>query len=527
MAMTHLPPKPLGSPPASTMAGSGARSVAPLPSRRAVLGLSLAAAPLGLLGCGGRASPRGGAASGAGSGAPVAAPSAPLSTVVLDGVPHVRQRPDFCGEADVEMVLRALGQRHTQDDVFALTGLSPELGRGAYTKELKLAVERLGFEPGAVWHPVPRDPDGRASRAALDAALAALHHDLAQGVPSIVCTRFDESKGASEHFRLVIGYDAERDEVVYHDPALDQGARLRMPRARFYEAWPLYYEPSRATLVRFSMRTRGTPPPPVRPAGFSPADYAQAVMAVREKLAPGQSVVIEPPFVVAGDGDEARVRARAEGTVRFAVSRLKKAFFDKDPTRILTIWLFEGAASYRRHAVRLFREEPSTPYGYYSSTHGALVMDISTGGGTLVHEIVHPFVEANVPNCPAWLNEGLGSLFEQSADRGGEIVGLTNWRLAGLQRAIKAKALPRFEALMRTTSHAFYEDDPGTHYAQARYLMYYLQEQGLLKKYYRGYLADRLTDETGVTTLRAVLGERDLVAFQTRWERWALTLRYP
>ena len=35
-------------------------------------------------------------------------------------------------------------------------------------------------------------------------------------------------------------------------------------------------------------------------------------------------------------------------------------------------------------------------------------MNISTGGGTLVHEIVHPFIEANFPACPPWLNEGLG-----------------------------------------------------------------------------------------------------------------------
>ena len=46
-------------------------------------------------------------------------------------------------------------------------------------------------------------------------------------------------------------------------------------------------------------------------------------------------------------------------------------------------------------------------------------MNIATGGGTLVHEIVHPFVEANFPGCPTWFNEGLGSLYEQSAERKG------------------------------------------------------------------------------------------------------------
>ena len=31
--------------------------------------------------------------------------------------------------------------------------------------------------------------------------------------------------------------------------------------------------------------------------------------------------------------------------------------------------------------------------------------------------MVHPFVEANFPDCPAWFNEGLGSLYEQCAER--------------------------------------------------------------------------------------------------------------
>ncbi len=66
-------------------------------------------------------------------------------------------------------------------------------------------------------------------------------------------------------------------------------------------------------------------------------------------------------------------------------------------------------------------------------------MDISTGGGTLVHEIVHPFIEANFPNCPPWLNEGLGSLYEQSGEVQGRIHGFTNWRLHGLQADIKAR----------------------------------------------------------------------------------------
>ena len=40
-------------------------------------------------------------------------------------------------------------------------------------------------------------------------------------------------------------------------------------------------------------------------------------------------------------------------------------------------------------------------------------MNIGPGPGTLSHELVHPYMEANFPNVPAWFNEGLASLYEQ------------------------------------------------------------------------------------------------------------------
>jgi hypothetical protein len=155
------------------------------------------------------------------------------------------------------------------------------------------------------------------------------------------------------------------------------------------------------------------------------------------------------------------------------------------------------------------------------------VMNIATGGGTLVHEIVHPFVRANFPACPAWFNEGLGSLYEQCGERGGRMVGFTNWRLAGLQEAIAAGELQFFETMMETSDRAFYERDPGTNYAQARYLCYYLQEKGLLRTFYRRFTAAQADDPRGVATLKAVLGVRDLAAFQTKWEAWVMKLSFP
>ena len=229
------------------------------------------------------------------------------------------------------------------------------------------------------------------------------------------------------------------------------------------------------------------------------------------------SFVIQRPFVVIGDESKSEVEGRAEGTVKWAVDRLKQDFFLNDPKEILNIWLFKDAASYEKHALLLFGDKPSTPYGYYSSANKALIMNIETGGGTLVHEIVHPFMEANFPDCPPWLNEGLGSLYEQCGDVNGHIHGFTNWRLPGLQQAIRSKQVPSFSDLTALDATAFYNEDRGVNYAEARYLCYYLQQEGLLVKFYQEFHARQKEDPTGYKTLQKTLAENDMGAFKTKW----------
>jgi len=277
---------------------------------------------------------------------------------------------------------------------------------------------------------------------------------------------------------------------------------------------------------------RASPAPAAPAAGtFTSAQYAAHIERLRERLRGRKlghlNIRIEDPFVVAGDGTPEELE-RSARTVRWAADKLEQSFFAKRPAKILDVFLFQTAESYEAGVRVLTGSEPGTPYGFYSSAQGGLFMNISTGGGTLVHEIVHPYVEADFPSAPPWLNEGLGSLFEQSAERGGEIVGLTNWRLAGLQRTIARGGLPSFRALTALDTTAFYDDDGGTHYAQSRYLLYYLQEKGLLRGFYRAFRDGRAKDPTGYATLVKSLGERDMDMddFQRRWERYVTALRF-
>jgi hypothetical protein len=267
---------------------------------------------------------------------------------------------------------------------------------------------------------------------------------------------------------------------------------------------------------------------PGRTPSFTDAEYTAHRRALTTKLAKhGLShlnIRVEDPFVVVGDGTVEQLE-RTSRTVRWAADKLEQDFFTKRPAKILDIYLFQTAASYEQGVEALTGEAPTTPYGFYSPTQGAMFMNIATGGGTLVHEIVHPYVEADFPAAPTWLNEGLGSLFEQSSERDGHIIGLTNWRLAGIQQAIRRRGVPALKELTAMTQKQFY--DSASSYGHARYLMYYLQEHGLLRRFYAAFRAARAKDPTGYATLVDVLRVSDVPAFQRTWESYVGALTFP
>lgn len=241
----------------------------------------------------------------------------------------------------------------------------------------------------------------------------------------------------------------------------------------------------------------------------------------------GFTVVAVPPFVVIGDESPDAVARRA-GVVRWALDRLRARLFDRAPAGPIEVWLFRDRDSYRRHARERFGvDEPPTPYGWYDASRRALIMNIATGDGTLVHELVHPLVEANAPGCPAWIDEGLGTLFEQCADRDGRIVGLVNWRLAGLRATIRRDALPSVERLATMPDADFRAATAGDPYAQSRHVMLWLQEHGRLGAFWRGWLATRDADPRGTAALRAAVGADDLDAWERQWRSWVLALPEP
>jgi hypothetical protein len=254
--------------------------------------------------------------------------------------------------------------------------------------------------------------------------------------------------------------------------------------------------------------------------------FDEHVTKLKKQVPEGFTLIIQPPFVVLGDESQEVVQRHSVQTVKWAVDKLKQDYFPRDPDEIIDIWLFRDGDSYTNHARSLFHETPTSRFGYYSEAHQALIMNIGTGGGTLVHEIVHPFMRANFPACPPWFNEGLASLYEASNEKNGHIHGSINWRLKGLEKAIREGKTVSFQKLTSMTATEFYGGETySQHYAQARYLCYYLQEKGLLLKFFHQFVAAAKDDPTGFATLKRVLGEKDMESFRKKWEAFVLGIR--
>lgn len=440
---------------------------------------------------------------------------------VLIETPHVEQRPDFCGEACAEMGLARLGLHVTQDQIFTLSGVDPMKGRGLVTDELARTLTALGFDVGRVWNRI----DPKNATAELEQQWRALHADLMAGIPSIICGWSSFGPNRSEHMRLVVGYDAKTDEVLFQEPAQASATLGRLKRNDFMSLWTFKPSPTRWNLIRMALRRR--PDAPVTPLAkdTSAADLAQHIYALKEKAPKGLTYVGTGAFVVIGDEPPDTVKKRAREQVQWTTDLLKKDFFDADPDRLTDVWVFKDKSSYEKNAKALFGETPETPYGFYLPSRDAMVMNIKPGYGTLVHELVHPYVAKNCPTCPAWFNEGLASLFERPREKDGHLIGLPNWRLPALKAALREGTVPSFEKLMATTETQFYEDDRGTNYAQARYLCYWLQEHGLLVKFVRGIQARGKDDPTGYGVLKALVGP-DLEKFEAQWRRDTLALSY-
>ncbi|MBE7482405.1 MAG: hypothetical protein HS104_20790 [Polyangiaceae bacterium] len=263
------------------------------------------------------------------------------------------------------------------------------------------------------------------------------------------------------------------------------------------------------------------PGPAARPHTW--AELESRRLEVVELGQPGFSTKIVPPFILVGDAPPPLFEQDAK-VVAWAVRRLKADFFPHDPDPILAIWMFDGSMSYERNVSALWGGAPPSPYGYYSPCQEALVVNASLGNGTLVHELVHAFMDANFPAAPSWYNEGLASLFERPVEANGRIRGTVNTRLGPLKDGWRTGRAPALGALLRSARSDFDGERRAEHYAAARYLLYWLQESERLLAFHARFAATASSDPTGEGALLFVTGERSLGRVAERWRSFVAAL---
>ena len=234
------------------------------------------------------------------------------------------------------------------------------------------------------------------------------------------------------------------------------------------------------------------------------------------------TTLVSPPFVLAGDGGEARLKQYRDQTILAAAKALHATYFDAQPTEPIVIFLFESEEPYRRLAKKWF-DEDNVPHFGFCRNDGVMLMNISTGGGTLVHELVHALIKPEFPNVPTWFNEGLASLYEQCDLSGRKIRGLKNWRLPALKQAIRDNKLRSIRDLV-ADEHFYNTALTGLNYAQARYLLMYLQQNNQLQPFYKSFRAAVKDDPTGIKTLEAQIAPKSLEDFEHEWRAWVLSL---
>lgn len=268
-----------------------------------------------------------------------------------------------------------------------------------------------------------------------------------------------------------------------------------------------------------------------RPDERLAAACRQTAQELAPRLGRGCGVIVRPPFVVAGNLAERGLDGWHRRTIGPAAGAMAASYFSIPPDQPITVLLFKGEESYNHFARELFGDEGVSVYGYYKPHVRTLVMNIDTGGGTLVHELTHALIDFDFPDVADWFNEGLASLHEQCRFRPDEsgIDGLENWRLPGLKQAIRRKRLSSLEALV--AGDDFRGGDVGLNYAQARYFCLFMQRadnprgQDVLGEFYRLFRETQQVDPSGAAALRRVFADQSWAELDQAFRQWVLKLK--
>jgi hypothetical protein len=128
--------------------------------------------------------------------------------------------------------------------------------------------------------------------------------------------------------------------------------------------------------------------------------------------------------------------------------------------------------------------------GFYRPDARVAAVNLTRGRGNLRHELVHPLIVDDFPQIPAWLNEGIASMYGGARVRRGKLVFVANYRTFDLQMAIAERTLPGRNRLAFAGRAELYGPEGAVYYAVSQHVVLYLDRVGKLEAYYRAVRAN-------------------------------------
>ena len=283
---------------------------------------------------------------------------------------------------------------------------------------------------------------------------------------------------------------------------------------------------------------------PPTPAVDLPASLRAAVAGAALALHTETVTHVDVDAFVLVDADHGPHFPRAVDLARKAVAALFNGRFDKHPDAAVTVYVFSSPDAFERFCAGRTHGACPTTFGEYDRRSREIVMHATKGAETLSHELVHPIVQHDFPRAPAWLDEGLGALYENPVFSCGKgfITGISNWRYSDVKRALDVPDEPaptRLDALFAMDTFTFLTLDPAhpeagptdlakenRHYSLSRYFAQWLDRQGRLWPFFRAWRDGIATDPTGEKAFAAVLGRSPGQA-DADWEAYVRRLAPP
>ncbi len=154
-----------------------------------------------------------------------------------------------------------------------------------------------------------------------------------------------------------------------------------------------------------------------------------------------------------------------------------------------------------------------------------------TRTSVVMHEFTHALhfadAAARRQTHPFWLVEGLSTLFETAKHEPDKVTPLQSQRLGILQGAIRGKQSIPWAKLM-AMDHPTFMQHAIVAYAQARYMLFYMLEKGLLKKFYDEYTEKQNygDDKSALRTVEVVFG-KPIDEVERDWKQWVLAQKVP